>query len=310
MPTGKDYAVKVVKIVRPEDTGFVELLRAEYSIGSSIDHPVIRKLYELRIMRQRLRVRGAILFMEYVDGVPMSDRGFDRPLGELLGLFVQVAQGLYAMHLAGWVHADLKPENILLTADNKVKLIDLGQSSKIREAKTKIQGTIHYMAPEQAKRGVLDERTDVFGLGAALHRMITGKPVPTQMNQTVDLHSQGLAGKRVSQVQAPSLQDLPVCVTRLIEDCCHEDPAKRVRDMPTLIERIGLAQTIVTKKSTRVVTGPTEKEEIEEEETQPTRDSLFDTIMEDFAVGPEGDDPIDIDDIGEAEAPGSSTPPV
>ena len=44
MRNGKDYTVKIVKVVKPEDAGFVELLRAEYVIGSAIDHPAIRKV--------------------------------------------------------------------------------------------------------------------------------------------------------------------------------------------------------------------------------------------------------------------------
>lgn len=248
MRTGKDYAVKVVKVLRPEDTGFVDLLRAEYAIGSAINHPVIRKLYELRILRQRLRVRGAILFMEYVPGVSMSDREFRYTLEGLLGLFCQAAQGLQAMHLAGYVHADLKPNNILVTPDGAIKLIDLGQSSRIREAKPRVQGTIDYMAPEQAQRGVLDQRTDVFGLGAALHRVVTGKPVPTEMNQTVSLHSQSLVGKRLDEVRQPTMEELPSCLSRLIDDCCRASPSDRIADMPALTERLELARIILAKQ--------------------------------------------------------------
>jgi len=175
MRTGKDYTVKIIKIAKPEDASFVELLKAEHAIGTAVDHPVIRKVYELRIMRQRLRVRGAILFMEYVDGIAMSEKDFQRPLVDVVRLFIPVAEGLSAMHQQGFVHADLKPNNILVAEDDQVKLIDLCQSCKIREAKPRIQGTIDYIAPEQVTRGVLDERTDVFGLGAALHRRRNGQ---------------------------------------------------------------------------------------------------------------------------------------
>ena len=120
MRTGRDYAVKIVNVTKPEDTSYVELLRAEHAIGSSVDHHVIRKVFELRILRRRLRLRGAILFMEYVDGVPMSDSGFQRPLDELLGLFSEVASGLHAMHHGGYVQADLKPNNILVQEDESV----------------------------------------------------------------------------------------------------------------------------------------------------------------------------------------------
>lgn len=292
MRTGKDYAVKIVKVTKPEDTSYVDLLRTEHAIGSFIDHPVIRKVYELRIMRQRLRLRGAILFMEYVEGIPMSQKGFQRPLVELLGMFRQAAQGLHAMHVAGWVHADLKPNNVMITPDDSIKLIDLGQSSTIHEAKPRIQGTIDYMAPEQAQRGILDQRTDVFGLGAALHRVVTGKPVLTEMNQTVNIHSQSLIGKRVSQIREPSDVDLPACVARLIDDCCQADPADRISDMPTIIERINLAQTILAKRSSREVSIEDAVEQ-GRREMSALDDTLSDTIAQELGCTPD-DDSVDL----------------
>ena len=302
MRTGNDYAIKIVKVTKPEDTSYVDLLRAEHAIGSVIDHAVIRKIFELRILRQRLRIRGAILFMEYVDGIPLSDRSISRPLPELLSMFQEAAHGLHAMHLAGFVHADIKPNNIMITADGSVKLIDFGQSSTIHQAKPRIQGTIDYMAPEQAQRGVLDQRTDVFGLGAALHRVVTGKPVLTEMNQTVGLHSQSLIGKRMSQIREPSNVELPACVARLIDDCCQSDPADRIFDMPTLIERISLAQIILARLNSKG-----REIDLEPEPTERVGlsldDTLSDTIAHDLGVVTE-DDSIDFlieDDSPEPE---------
>jgi len=249
MRTGQDYTVKIVKIVKPEDASFIDLLKAEYAIGSTIDHPVIRKVYELRFLRQRFRVRGAILFLEYVNGLPMSDKEFRRPMDEVLRIFAETAHGLHAMHIGGWVHADLKPNNILVTTDGVVKLIDLGQSAKIHEAKPRVQGTIDYMAPEQVQRGTLDHRTDVFGLGATLHRVMTGKAIATGMNQTVSMHSSSLVGRRVSEIRESTKDGLPACVTRLIDDCCRTEPKDRVKDMPGVIERIELARTILASRS-------------------------------------------------------------
>jgi serine/threonine-protein kinase len=186
--------------------------------------------------------------MEYVAGAPLSDKDVRLSLDEALRVFTEVANGLQAMHIAGYVHADLKPNNILLSPEGAVKLIDLGQSAGIHEAKSKIQGTIDYMAPEQVQRGTLDQRTDVFGLGAALHRVVTGKPIATEMNQTVNVHSQSLIGRRVSEIRESTMHHLPTCVARLINDCCQADPGARIADMPALIERIDLARTIVSKR--------------------------------------------------------------
>lgn len=247
MRTGQDYAVKIVKIVKPEDAGFVELLKSEHAIGSVVNHPAVRKVFELRLMRQRLRVRGAILFMEYVNGIPMSDKEFRSDLDEVLRLFGEAAKGLRAMHLAGFVHADLKPNNILVTAEGALKLIDLGQSARSFEAKSRVQGTINYMAPEQVKRQKLDARTDVFGLGATMHMVLTGKPIATGMNQTVTMHSQGLIGKRVSELRQRALHHLPTCVSRIVDDCCEQDPQDRISDMSAVLERIDMARTILAR---------------------------------------------------------------
>lgn len=248
MRTGGDYTVKIVKIVKPEDASFIDLMRAEYAIGTSVDHPVIRKVYELRLLRQRLRVRGAILFMEYVPGICLADSEYDGSLEETLRIFSEVAHGLLALHLAGYVHADMKPNNILLTPDNQVKLIDLGQSAKIHEAKVKVQGTIDYMAPEQVKRGVLDQRTDVFGLGAALHKVLTGHAIATEMNQTAGMHAENLIGRRVDETRAASMKQLPVSVARLVNDCCEHDPDDRIFDMGTVIERLEFVRSIIKKQ--------------------------------------------------------------
>ena len=253
MRTGKDYTVKIVKVVRPEDASFIDLLRGEHAIGSSIDHPVLRKVYELRMLRHRLRVRGAILFMEYVNGVSMADREFRQPTEEVLRIMAEACRGLNAMHQAGYVHADIKPSNILVTSDGAVKLIDLGQSARIHEAKVRVQGTIDYMAPEQVQRGVLDQRTDVFAIGASLHRVLTGKPMQTDMNRTITPYSQSLVGRRVSEINEPTLHQLPACVARLIADCYGHHPDDRIADMPTLIQRIDLARTILAKQANGTV---------------------------------------------------------
>ncbi len=249
MGTGKDYAVKIVKVVNPEDASFIELLKAEYAIGSAVDHPVIRKVYELRMLRRRLRVRGAILFMEFVDGISLSDKGFRRSLDEIMRIFTDAAMGLKSIHDAGFVHADLKPNNMLVSGDGEVKLIDFGQSAKIRQAKPRVQGTIDYMAPEQVRREKLDQRTDVFGLGACLHKVLTGQPPKTEMNQNIMLHSQSLVGKRVADIQETGMRELPGCLARLIEDCCHFEPTDRIIDMPTLAERFTLARMTLKNRS-------------------------------------------------------------
>jgi serine/threonine-protein kinase len=299
MRTGGDYTVKIVKILKPEDASFIDLLKAEYAIGSTIDHRVIRKVYELRLLRQRFRVRGAILFLEYVNGVPLSDKEFRPPLDEVLRIFSEVAHGLHAMHLAGWVHADLKPNNILVTPEGAVKIIDLGQSARIHEAKPRVQGTIDYMAPEQVQRGTLDHRTDVFGLGATLHRVLTGRAIATEMNQTVSMHSASLVGRRISEIRESTMDELPTCVARLIEECCRNEPKDRTPDMPAVVERIDLARTILSKRPTEAQPLVESEDELTHDDHEIEHEAGYDPVAEGLGLAPD-EDAIRLDDSNPA----------
>jgi serine/threonine-protein kinase len=247
--TSQTYTLKYVKVITPEEMRLVEQMKDEHLCGSSLDHPVLRKTYELRYIRRRLRVKGAMLFMEYVDGVTLTEYAPRIGLPDLLRIIERVAEGLQAMHRGGFVHADLKPGNMLIIPSGDVKLIDFGQSSPINQAKARIQGTIDYMAPEQAAKQVLDARTDVFGLGATLHRVLTGRPVATEMNQRVDVHSLSRVGVRRSENMPPSLEELPVALGKFITDCCAADPNQRPRDMAEFVDRSAMVRMILGKRT-------------------------------------------------------------
>jgi serine/threonine-protein kinase len=236
-----------VEMDESQEKKFIDQLKAEFEFGKAVDHPVLRKSVELRYLRRRLRLRAAVLFLEYVDGVPMGSPEFRRTLPEVLTLFKQVADGLHAMHQLGYVHADLKPGNMMVTADDEVKLIDFGQCSALSQAKERIQGTEDYMAPEQAAGSVLDQRTDVFGIGATLHRLLSGKAISTDMNKTVNINNPNrirrMAGT-ASLVQ-PICEKIPVPVKHLIDACCKEEPVKRLPDMRAFNHRIDLTLSIL-----------------------------------------------------------------
>lgn len=243
--TGELRAAKYVKLNTDDEKKFIDQLRLEQAAGQSWDHPVLRKVYDIRFIRKRLRLRAAVLMMEYVEGTSMSNSAFRPALAALLRYFRRAAEGLRAMHHCGYVHADLKPGNLLVTPDDDVKLIDFGQSSAMLEAKDRVQGTIDYMAPEQAHRSVLDQRTDVFGLGATLYRVLTGQAITTEMNKTAGLHAPTRIGKRLTDLQKPLTVKIPTCVARMIEDCCRDEPVDRLADMRAVINRIDLTQTIL-----------------------------------------------------------------
>jgi serine/threonine-protein kinase len=245
LETGEYRAAKYVPFNAGDENKFIDQLKAEQLTAQAMTHPVLREVYDLRHIRKRLRLQASVLMMEYVDGYPLSSRGIRPIMSELLTWFRDVAEGLRAMHLAGYVHADLKPGNIMINSEGKVKLIDFGQSSPMHQAKGRVQGTIDYMAPEQARGAVLDQRTDVFGLGAALYRILTLQPISTEMNRTAGLHAPTRIGKRRSEFQKPTQVEAPTCVMRFIDDCIRDDPVERISDMRAVINRIDLTLAIL-----------------------------------------------------------------
>jgi serine/threonine-protein kinase len=168
--------------------GFV----AEAQITGQLEHPNIVPVHELSIDE-----RGVPYFtMKLVQGVPLSTwlRDASRPVGSTerleqgLEILLKVCDAVAYAHHRGVIHRDIKPENIMVADFGQVYLMDWGLARllKTRPASgaaaqmeaTGPVGTPGYMAPEQArgKPADMDERSDVFGVGAVLYEIVSGKP--------------------------------------------------------------------------------------------------------------------------------------
>jgi len=156
---------------------------------ASLSHPHIAQVYDLRV-----ESGVPCLVMEYIEGQNLADRQGKAPMefGKAAELLRQVADGMQHAHSKGIIHRDLKPANIVIQAsDERPVVIDFGLA-RIRTAfgasldDTACGGTIAYMPPEQAQQFLLhldgkdvvdeiDERSDIFALGAVLFTLLTGK---------------------------------------------------------------------------------------------------------------------------------------
>jgi serine/threonine protein kinase len=231
---GTQVALKRVIYEKPEDTRVFEQVETEYKVARLIDHPYVRKCYELQKIRSMFKVKEMLLTMEYFDGKNLEDCS-TLSLGDVLLVFRMVASGLNAMHQHGFVHCDIKPNNIIINKSGSIKIIDLGQSCKIGTIKSRIQGTPDYIAPEQVKRKPLGPKTDIFNLGATMYWALTGKHAPTLIPKK---NKFGLPVTETRRAPHELKTQLPTGISKLVMDCIEDDPANRPRNMVTVISRL------------------------------------------------------------------------
>ncbi len=238
------YALKHVVSEGDKEDRYLDQLRAEWEIGSKLDHPAIRKLVALEHQGAWLarNSRDLGLVMELVDAAPMSDQKRP-PIPECVRVFRDVASALSHMHSKGFVHADMKPLNILYTDDRRTKVIDLGQAAKSGTMKARLQGSPGFIAPEQATevRGEksakgkdtkqyepVTELTDVFNLGATMYWILTRLHSPATQH-TPTAKTLMLPPERLGSSSPIHQTDrlVPEQLSMLIQDSLEKIPTRR-----------------------------------------------------------------------------------
>jgi serine/threonine protein kinase len=177
-----------LKLLPPEITGNPERLEQllhDARVATALSHPNIAALYEVA------QDDGTpFLVLEYVPGLSLRNVIAGRPLNprRAVDLAIQLADALADAHAADIVHGDLKPDNIIVTPKGAAKILDFGLSAWTRGGQLRrsaarlepadaaaLQGTIAYLAPEQALGERADGRADIFSLGVILYEMLTGR---------------------------------------------------------------------------------------------------------------------------------------
>lgn len=244
----RQVAVKHVIAHAPRDERFIEQAENEFAVATKLNHPALRKCFDIVRVRKWLKVREVFLIMEYVEGDRLEDQ-CPESLDSIASIFIDVAEGLHSMHLAGFVHADIKPNNILLLRGGGVKVIDFGQSCPIGHQKERVQGTPDYMAPEQIHRRPIDQRTDVFNLGATMYWVMTGKFFRTQISTAPAASKKiEIESRRGNSPPHDLNPRVPVPLSRLIMDCCESDREQRPRDMRDVIARLETVRHVLSRR--------------------------------------------------------------
>jgi serine/threonine-protein kinase len=234
--SGQIYALKHVLRKNDKEQRFIEQVQNEFEVSKLCKHPVLRKVVDLKSVKKFLGpVTEVALIMELIDGVPFDERPLI-DVKEIVQVFIKVAEALWEVNKAGYVHCDTKPGNIMLTGDNSVRLIDLGQACKRGTAKERVQGTPSFIAPEQARCKPLSEQTDVYNFGATLYWALTGRRVPTLL--TVEKADRQMV-KEQSYPSPREINDrVPPRLSELVMHCLRHRPWERPTDMGAVLMRL------------------------------------------------------------------------
>jgi hypothetical protein len=256
---GRDVAIKVLPLEVASDRERLKRFEKEARSASALNHPNIVTIYETGTSDGLPWIA-----MEHVEGETLRTLLADGPLQtkKLLGVAVQVAEGLARAHEAGIVHRDLKPENVMVTKDGLVKILDFGLaklqgpvsggSDKESQLPTVtgtspgiILGTVGYMSPEQASGKPVDFRSDQFSFGSILYEMATGRRAFQKKTAVETLTA--ILNEEPEPIAALAPQT-PAPVRWIVARCLAKEPRQRysstddlARDLSSLREHLSEA---------------------------------------------------------------------
>lgn len=179
-----------VKIMRDETASNTELrrrFRAESQAVAMLSHPNIVSVYDVSHSDD-----VEYIVMELIDGITLKQYLQKKSVldpSEVLDFTIQTAKALEHAHSKGIIHRDIKPQNIMLLKDGMIKVADFGIASlenTVEENNGETVGSVHYIAPEQARGEAPDARSDIYSLGIVMYEMLTGR-LPYVGNSDVEV---------------------------------------------------------------------------------------------------------------------------
>jgi eukaryotic-like serine/threonine-protein kinase len=229
---GRQYALKVVPVDTKEDQKFYDQAKHEFRVAQLLDHPHLIKIHRLETEADWLfRVKKAFLLIEYVNGKTLDNLIQQLTLIQAIQIFHRVADALVHCHHKGVCHADLKPNNIMVGKSGMVKIIDYGLAWIKGEPKGRVQGTPEYMAPETARSQIVNEKSDIYNLGATMYRIVTGEKPPQVMTEGDNMLLDGSTFQHLLKSVRECNPKAPPELADLIDRCLSFNPPARPNRM-------------------------------------------------------------------------------
>jgi len=235
-----DDRTVAIKILKDEFLGndeFIRRFKNESKAIAVLSHPNIVKVYDVSFGD-----RIQYIVEEFIDGITLKEylnQQKEIKWKEAIHFTVQILRALQHAHEKGVVHRDIKPQNIMLLQDGTIKVTDFGiarfSRSETHTMTDKAIGSVHYIAPEQARGDLTDEKTDIYSVGVMLYEMITGR-LPFEADSAVSvaimqLQSDPKPPKEINEAIPDGLEEITLKAMQKNPMQRYQSAAEMLRDI-------------------------------------------------------------------------------
>jgi serine/threonine protein kinase len=235
-------AIKMLRHNMAMEKSFLDEFQNEARTIAGLNHENIVKVYDIEHL-----YRTVFIVMEYLEGASLEavlrEQGI-QPISKTLQALLQVCSGLGFAHDHGVIHRDIKPGNIFLQKSGVAKIVDFGLACPVGARGERLVGTPRYLSPEQIKGLPVDARSDIYSLGVAAYRLLTGRDAFTAMDipslLQMQLYDEVPDPRGVNPEIPVELSDFVRKATRKAPEDRYQNVAQILQELKPLAGRLGV----------------------------------------------------------------------